>query len=135
MDPVAAVFIHPSVVLRLSEQTAASAPDERIMTDPRLTIGDVEIDLNERRVWQGGEPVEFSPTEFRVLALLLVNANQTMTREQIIFGVHHEELVSTPRAIDYHIFALRKKLGAAAECLKTVRGIGYRFELPASPAP
>jgi DNA-binding response OmpR family regulator len=100
---------------------------------PRLRVAEVEIDFHERRAYLCGAAVDFAATEFRVLAFLAANANQTFTREQIILGVHHEGLVSTPRAIDYHVFTLRKKLGPAAARLKTVRGVGYRFEVPADP--
>jgi len=105
-----------------------------MQSHPWLRIHEVELDLDDRQVYVHGEPVDFSATEFRVLAMLVANANQTLTREQIIFGVHHEGLVSTPRAIDYQVFSVRRKLGTAAAYLKTVRGVGYRFEPPVGPA-
>jgi len=84
-------------------------------------------------VYRCGVPVDLSATEFRVFAFLAANANQTVTREQIIFGVHHEGLVSTPPALDDRACRLRKKLGAVAAHLKTVRGVGYQFSTQLPP--
>lgn len=135
MDPVTAAFVHPSPVLRFGTDEPPGESRQAIMqSNLRLKVAEVELDLGERQVYVRGEPVDFSATEFRVLALLMANANHTLTREQIIVGVHHEGLVSTPRAIDYQIFSVRKKLGSAAAYVKTVRGIGYRFEPPIGPA-
>jgi DNA-binding response OmpR family regulator len=135
MDHITAAFVDPSFVLGLDASEPPGESRQAIMqSTPRLRIAALELDFEERRVYVCGEPLEFTATEFRVLAMLVANSNQTLTREQIIFGVHHEGLVSTPRAVDYQIFSVRKKLGPAAAYLKTVRGIGYRFEPPTGPA-
>jgi two-component system phosphate regulon response regulator PhoB len=104
-----------------------------MQSSSRLPVAELEIDLRERRVYLHGTPVDLSATEFRVLVFLATNANQTLTREQIIFGVHHEGLVSTPRAIDYQVCSLRKKLAPLVAHLKTLRGVGYRLESPTVP--
>jgi two-component system phosphate regulon response regulator PhoB len=130
MDLIATAFVEPAMVLGLAMIDPADEERPTMDAESRLCVAEVELDLLERRMYVAGAPVDCSPTEFRVLAVLLTNAHQTMTREQILFGVHHEELVSTPRAIDFQIFSLRKKLGPAARHLKTVRGVGYRFEPP-----
>jgi DNA-binding response OmpR family regulator len=100
----------------------------------RLRIAEVEIDLQQHQVYLGGEPADFSATEFSVLALLAANSGRTFTREQILSGVHGNALVATPRAVDFQICCVRRKLGRLAAYLKTVRGVGYRFEPPVGPA-
>ncbi|MFZ9881345.1 MAG: winged helix-turn-helix domain-containing protein, partial [Phycisphaerales bacterium] len=49
------------------------------------------------------------------------------TRDQIIAAVHGKSTVLSSRTVDVHVTALRRKLGALADCVETVRGVGYRF--------
>jgi two-component system phosphate regulon response regulator PhoB len=51
-----------------------------------------------------------------------------MTRQQIVDAVRGEDYAVTDRSVDVQIVGLRKKLGAKADCIETVRGVGYRFK-------
>ena len=74
-----------------------------------------------------GEPLDLTPTEFQLLALLVSQAGRVVRRRALIEQVWGEKAPHTDRAVDAHIKAIRRKLGAARDCLETVRGIGYRF--------
>ncbi len=99
-----------------------------------LTSGPVVLDHGRHEVQVAGQPVEVTATEFRILAALLAARGRVLTREQLIDTVIGTGAGITNRAMDVHIAALRKKLGAAAEYVHTVRGVGYAFRLPESPS-
>lgn len=90
---------------------------------PVLAHGDLELDPAARRVTRAGEPVSLSAREFAVLHALLQRPGVPLSRAQLeekLYG-WGEEVESN--AIEVHIHALRRKLGA--ECIRTVRGVGY----------
>jgi two-component system, OmpR family, alkaline phosphatase synthesis response regulator PhoP len=93
-----------------------------------LRIHNIEIDPGRHEVLVNGKPVEMTFSEFRILHLLASRPGWVMTREQIVDAVRGEEYVVTDRAVDVQIVGLRRKLGSRADCIETVRGVGYRFK-------
>ena len=93
-----------------------------------ITAGDLVIRPRRHEVLVGGEPVDLTATEFRVLALLAKNPGWVFTRTQILDRVHGDNYAITERAVDVQIVGIRKKLGRAGGCIETVRGVGYRFK-------
>ena len=75
----------------------------------------------------GGRPLDLTGSEYRVLALLLSRPGRVYTRSQIIDLTQSPEKAVTDRAIDVQIVGLRRKLGAWATHIETIRGVGYRF--------
>ncbi|MBN2311227.1 MAG: response regulator transcription factor [Candidatus Hydrogenedentes bacterium] len=75
-----------------------------------------------------GARIELTFTEFRVLHLLARRPGWVFTRGQIVDAVRGHDYVVTDRAVDVQIAGLRKKLGAVGECIKTVRGVGYKYQ-------
>jgi two-component system phosphate regulon response regulator PhoB len=67
-------------------------------------------------------------TEFGILHFLARHAGWVFSREQIVEGVKGRDYPVTDRAVDVQVAGLRKKLGAAADHIQTVRGVGYRFK-------
>lgn len=94
-------------------------------------FGTVEVDLETQQVRRGGNPVPFTPQEFRLLLALLDSRGRTLTREQLLdlaWGLGYE---GTARTVDTFMRQLRVKLEEDPEDprhLLTVRGMGYRFE-------
>ncbi len=74
-----------------------------------------------------GQPVHLTRTEFHILHLLARRPGWVFTRNQIIEAAQGEETTVTARAVDVHIVALRRKLGAYGDTIETIRGVGYRF--------
>ena len=75
-----------------------------------------------------GKPIDLTASEFRLLHLLARRPGWVLTRTNIVEGLHGNDYPVTDRAVDVKIVALRKKLGAAADYIETVRGVGYRFK-------
>ena len=98
-----------------------------------LKVGDVEIYVETDQVTVKGQPVEFTQLEYKILYMLMQNAGQTLTREQImdriwdIAGNFVED-----NTLTVYIKRIRQKLGAA-DIIRTVKGMGYRAEDPADP--
>jgi two-component system phosphate regulon response regulator PhoB len=92
-----------------------------------LSIGPVVLDHGRYEVQVDGQPVDLTATEFRILSALMAARGRVLTREQLIDQTMGHGAAVTNRAMDVHIAALRKKLGSAADCIHTVRGVGYAF--------
>jgi len=93
-----------------------------------LQIRDLVIDPRRREVLVKGKPADLTFTEFGLLHFLAGRPGWVMTRDQIIDAVRGEDYAVTDRAVDVQIVGLRKKLGKCADCIETVRGVGYRFK-------
>jgi len=80
-----------------------------------------------------GKPIPLTRTEFRILAMLAKNASKVLTREQLIAGfAERSDLIET-RTLDSHVAHLRRKIQEGVpgrELIRTIRGIGYRFDAP-----
>ncbi|MGH3954434.1 MAG: response regulator transcription factor [Mycobacterium sp.] len=111
-----------AALLRRTDRVAAPSRDVR--------IGQVRIDVSERRVYQRDDEVHLTRTEFDLLAYLADNPRVAISRERLLDQVWgwSEGLPSGQRTVDSHIKALRRKLGQ--ELIRTVHGIGYALEVP-----
>ena len=74
-----------------------------------------------------GAPVELTSNEFSLLYMFLSNPGRVYTRDDIINYIHGPGYSVIDRAIDVQLVGLRKKIGAKADLIETVRGVGYRF--------
>ena len=92
-----------------------------------LLAGRLVIDLDRHEVSAEGRKIDLTLTEFGILHYLASRPGFVRTRDQIIGSVHGKHTVLSSRTVDVHITALRRKLGALADCVETVRGVGYRF--------
>jgi two-component system phosphate regulon response regulator PhoB len=92
-----------------------------------IRAGDIAIHPGRHEVLVKNQPVELTFTEFRILHLLAARPGWVFTRDQIVEAVRGEDYAVTDRAVDFQIVGLRKKLGACAKLIKTVRGVGYKF--------
>ena len=102
----------------------------------RLTIGDLTLDDDAHRVWRGEREVELSPTEYRLLRLLMRNAGRVLSRAQIIEQVWDYGYAIEPSGVETYISYLRRKLDDRdARLIRTVRGVGYALREPDGSAP
>jgi len=98
-----------------------------------LRLGSLEIDISSMTVQVGGRNVLTTVREFRLLEYLATHRGRVLTRDQLLDAVWKETPFVTPRSIDVYIRRLREKIERdprQPEYLKTLRGIGYRFEVP-----
>ena len=99
-----------------------------VTADAPVSIHGIEINPGRHEVRVQGKAVEMTFCELRILHLLASRAGWVLTRPQIVDGVRGADYPVTDRAVDVHIVSLRRKLGARADCIETVRGVGYRFK-------
>lgn len=94
-----------------------------------LSAGEIEIDKAAHQVTVGGNIVELSYKEFELLSYFLENKGIALSREKILNSVWDYDYFGDARTIDTHVKKLRNKLGEKGEYIKTVRGMGYKFEV------
>lgn len=93
----------------------------------RIVWGDLVVDIDRHEVTLDGTPVDFTPSELRLLHLLASHPGRVFTRDQLLSRVIGGGAYVIDRNIDVHIRGVRKKLGGHRELIETVRGVGYRF--------
>jgi DNA-binding response OmpR family regulator len=98
-----------------------------------LRFGGLEIDISSMTVQVDGIQIPTTTREFRLLEYLAAHRGRVLTRDQLLDAVWKETPFVTPRSIDVYIRRLREKIESDPRhprYLKTLRGIGYRFEVP-----
>lgn len=88
----------------------------------------IVIDSEGRTVSVDGKPIELSLREYELLKYLLDNENVALSREKILNNVWNYDYYGDSRTIDSHIKKIRHKLGKKGKYIKTIRGVGYKFE-------
>lgn len=92
-----------------------------------VVSGGITIDRVKHRASVDGQPVDLTPTEFRLLDRLIRHPGRAFDRSELIDSALGADTLVLERTIDVHIRSLRKKLGSSAKMVQTVRGVGYRF--------
>ena len=93
-----------------------------------IRIHELTVDPTRRRVMVADGEVELTATEFGILHFMAQRPGWVFTRSQIINSVKGRDYPVTERSVDVQVAGLRKKLGDHGGYIKTVRGVGYRFE-------
>jgi DNA-binding response OmpR family regulator len=93
-----------------------------------IRAGPLELNVNRHETLVQGRPVRLTLLEFRILATLARRPGWVFSRPQILDAVHGPDHIVTDRTVDVTILSIRHKLGSAAECIDTLRGVGYRFK-------
>ncbi|MEK0445120.1 MAG: winged-helix phosphate transcriptional response regulator [Verrucomicrobiota bacterium] len=124
-DYVTKPFSPREMVLRIQSVLRRTEPPA-VAVDS-LEVGPIRVDRVRHEVVIGGEPVEFTATEFKLLTVLMERCGRLQSREVLLNDVWGYESVIDTRTVDTHIRRLREKLGHAAELIETVRGFGYRM--------
>ena len=106
-------------------QLQEEAPDGAVIESQGVVI-----DRHSHKVLYRDQELPLTPTEFRLLEVLIRQAGRAFTRYELMDAAIGEDAIVLERTIDVHIKSLRKKLGEAGELIETVRGVGYRFHEP-----
>ena len=93
-----------------------------------ITVGGIVIDTPGMTVTADGEPVELTAKEYALLLYLVSNRGIVLSRDKILNEVWGYDSMVVDRTVDWQIKLLRNKLGASRDCIKTIRGVGYKFE-------
>lgn len=91
--------------------------------------GGIEINTEGRTVTVDGKLIELSLREYELLKYLLDNENVALSRDKILNNVWNYDYYGDSRTIDSHIKKIRHKLGKKGKYIKTIRGVGYKFEV------
>ena len=91
--------------------------------------GGIEIDKEGRTVKVDGKVIELSLREYELLTYLVENENIALSRDKILNNVWNYDYYGDSRTIDSHIKKIRHKLGKKGKYIKTMRGVGYKFEV------
>jgi len=114
----------------------------RVRVHLRRTFGMLPVQVNpaplvvERdtmRIVHAGSTLPLTPVEFRILAELIEHPDRVFSRQQLLDFAHEDQRDINDRTVDSHIKNIRRKLAArlpGADCLQSVYGVGYRFEMP-----
>lgn len=123
-------FNSEELLLRIKAISKRLYPVEEkvVAAETELVFAKIRIRREERAVWIDDRRIEVTYREFDMLLLMLENRNKVFTREKLLESVWRYAYEGNTRAVDMLIQRLRKKLGLYAENLKTVYGIGYKFE-------
>ena len=96
----------------------------------RIKVKDIEIDLDEHKVFKGGKSIDLTYIQFKLLYLLASRRENVFSRKEILEKVWGRKVYVTNRTVDVHIKRLREKLGEykyPSQYIETIHGTGYRF--------
>ncbi|MEN8077614.1 response regulator transcription factor [Clostridioides difficile] len=96
-----------------------------------ITLGEITLDDNARIIRKNGEEIQFTATEYKILALLMKKPGRVFTKAQIYECINGEYYQSDDNSLMVHIYRIREKIEVDSKnpiYVKTVRGLGYKFE-------
>ena len=94
-----------------------------------MEAGGIELDKAAHQVQVDGKSIDLSYKEFELLSYFLENQGIALSREKILNNVWNYDYFGDARTIDTHVKKLRSKLGDKGEYIKTIWGMGYKFEV------
>ena len=97
--------------------------------DDEISVGGIELNKAAHQVKIDGQEIELSYKEFELLTYFLENQGIALSREKILNNVWYYDYFGDARTIDTHVKKLRSKLGKKGEMIKTIWGMGYKFEV------
>jgi DNA-binding response OmpR family regulator len=116
------------LMARVRAHLRRTEPGARSREEEVMEAGPIRIDTAARRAWLDGGELPLRPKEFELLSLLVAQAGRVVTRERIMEDVWQTDWMGSTKTLDTHILTLRQKIGA--DSITTLRGVGYRLELP-----
>lgn len=118
------LMLRVSAILKRAQKKTDTTHNE-IFTAEGLTA-----DFTARLVYVDGERVDMSPKEYDLFFYMIRNRNIALSREKLITEVWGYDFYGDDRTLDTHIKLLRRSVGKYAKFIVTLRGVGYRFEVP-----
>lgn len=116
--------------ITLTKDSVGNFKDEDVEI---IKAGDIEIHVNDYVVYVRGESIEMTPKEFELLTYMARRVNRTISREQLLQKLWRFDYAGETRIVDVHVSHLREKIELDTknpEYIITVRGFGYKFEVP-----
>lgn len=113
--------------------TSSVETEQEELDNKTLQFGKLVVYPERFEAFLDGQTLEFTPKEFELLVYLLENKNRVLTRDQLLSAVWNYDFAGDTRIVDVHISHLREKIeenSRKPKFIKTIRGIGYKFEEP-----
>lgn len=126
-DYLAKPFGMMEMVSRVKAVLRRTKPNPEQMV---LQAGNLELDLGAHIVKVHGQRVQLTLKEYELLHLFMENVNRVFTREQLLSNIWESDYFGETRTVDVHVGTLRTKLQDCGSYIRTVRGVGYRMEIP-----
>ena len=98
-------------------------------SEGKLSMGGIVLDKEAHSVTIDGKEIELSYKEFELLAYFMENKGIALSREKILNNVWNYDYFGDARTIDTHVKKLRSKMGEKGDLIKTIWGMGYKFEV------
>ena len=124
---IAKPFSPKILVARVEAILRRTTPDGE--EEKLLTAGEITLDRMAHQVTIGGKNIDLSYKEFELLAYFMENNGIALSREKILTSVWNYDYFGDARTIDTHVKKLRSKLGEQGDYIKTIWGMGYKFEV------
>lgn len=127
-DYVTKPFSLEELTARIRAVLRRTAGDQ---SPPRLTFADLELDEESHEVYRDGKRVSLSPTEFKLLRYLMLNANRVLSKAQILDHVWNYDFRGDDNIVESYISYLRRKVDTVEpRLIHTLRGVGYVLRKP-----
>lgn len=118
-------FSYPRLIARVKSLLRRTS----IKTEDAYYIDGITINEAEHKILIDGDVIEVSPKEYKLIIYLVKNKGRALSRDQILNNVWSYDFYGDSRTVDSHIKSIRSKLGIYGDYIKTIRGLGYRFEV------
>lgn len=119
----------PAILLARVKAVLRRVPKrERVESIEDIQIGPLHINFRTYEVLLNNEKLHLTPSEFKLLGIMIQNQGRVLTRDSLIENIQGEGVNVIGRTIDTHVFGLRKKLGIWGDRIETIRGVGYRVK-------
>lgn len=123
-------FSTRELLLRIRAILRRAQPVKDNALNPAVTISGITIDLERCSVMTAEGEISLTTTEYKLLLYLAERPGRVQSRELLLQNVWGYNYLGDTRTVDTHITRLRSKLGAAGDAIITVRGFGYKLEIP-----
>lgn len=122
----------PSVLLArvkaLLRRSEIKPTSDSSNTADKIDLNGLHLNSNSHETTLNGQSIHLTPSEFKLLFILVQNHGRVLTRDQLIDQIQGEAVNVIGRTVDTHVFGIRKKLGEWGDYIETIRGVGYRVK-------
>ena len=98
--------------------------------EKKIEVEGLSLDMSAHTVSADGKRIELTLKEFKLLEMFMTDTGRVFSRDQLLENVWGTDFIGESRTVDVHMGTLRTKLGKYGNLIKTVRGVGYRMEVP-----
>ena len=124
--------IKPLAMTELHARVRAMLRRRMNVTNPRITLGRLTLDMNGKRAFINDAAIELSGREWSVLEYLIANTGRIVSKDQLIQAIANWDKELSPNAIEAYVHRVRSKIEGSQINIRTIRGLGYMLEEPAN---